>query len=168
MDHFSLSYTAITPTLDSAYVTQSGVPNNSLLPSSDRIPSLLREQYVSPSICAYLSDLISTLRHHPLLEGRMITTRSSSDLDTLSRLWSLFSKSSVYGTDGSRSAVLPEDVLAVLIGVTAHRLKMRRPDKEKSTFWGSNVEALRQRRFDGKRGVLKSVEDVIREVAAVV
>ncbi|KPV73102.1 uncharacterized protein RHOBADRAFT_55323 [Rhodotorula graminis WP1] len=82
-------------------------------------------------------------------------------------------------TSSSSSAVLvlPADVLAVVLSVVGHRLALRRPEDEKSLFWGSEVGALRGRRGGGggegeggERGLgqVVTVEAVVREVVAVV
>lgn len=103
-----------------------------------------------PPLQTYISDLISTLRHHPQLESRMLTARATAELALFTRTWVTLSR-------GSESMIVPSDVVAVLISVVGHRIALRAPRNEKSMFWGSNVEML-------KRVKARNVESVVRDI----
>lgn len=111
----------------------------------------------------------------------MLTAAAVRELRLLTRVWAALTKGAVLSLgadpssrdgDASDVVVLPADVLAVALSVLGHRVALRRPEDEKSVFWGSEVRALRARRDVGEgAGAGKSrrtVEGVVREVVAVV
>ena len=118
---------------------------------------------ISPSLQAYVSDLISTLRHHPLLEGRMVTARATLDLVLFAKLWVVLSRSSGAPKWESDMVMLPRDIISILMGVIGHRLKLRDVVDEKSTFWGSEVGALEHNKLR-ERGVEGVIRTVVSEV----
>ncbi|BGP52092.1 hypothetical protein JCM10450v2_008063 [Rhodotorula kratochvilovae] len=110
--------------------------------------------YIADTLDTYTSDLVSALRHHPQLDGRMLTAVAVRELRLATRVWAALSKGDVLvlrsgsedvddGEERERTAadalVLPADVLAVALSVLGHRLALRRPEDEKSTFWGSEL-----------------------------
>ncbi|GAA5939137.1 hypothetical protein JCM1841_003334 [Sporobolomyces salmonicolor] len=142
------------------------------------LPTSSLPSYVSDTLDTYISDVISALRHHPLLEGRMLTARTREELGHLVRVWTAISRGGAlsFRKEDSPSerknekgkeeelTLLPGDVLAVLLSVLGHRLALRKPKDEKSLFWGADGRALLVRRKMER----KTVEDVIRELIAVV
>ncbi|BGP43864.1 hypothetical protein JCM10449v2_007921 [Rhodotorula kratochvilovae] len=115
------------------------------------LPEHALPAYIADTLDTYTSDLISALRHHPQLDGRMLTAVAVRELRLATRVWAALSKGDVLSLssadaekeDGERTAadalVLPADVLAVALFVLGHRLALRRPEDEKSTFWGSEL-----------------------------
>lgn len=86
----------------------------------------------------------------------MLTTRTRLSIEKLARLWVVLTRAPLDST------VLPGDVLAVLVGVVGHRIEIRAVEKDKSLFWGSCIDGLKE----GRKGL--RVEDVVREVVRVV
>lgn len=131
-----------------------------LLSSAPISASKLAALHLSDALTTYAADLLSTLRHHPLLDARMLTSRASAELETFVRVWVQLSRPAAGGQD---TVVGPKDVLAVVMGVVAHRIIMRDPSEEKSLFWGSDLRSL-QRNELRKMGVEGVVRKVMGEV----
>ncbi|BGP20633.1 hypothetical protein JCM10213v2_008796 [Rhodosporidiobolus nylandii] len=131
--------------------------------------------YLADTLDTYISDLLSALRHHPQVEGRMLTARAAREVVETVRVWVAIGKGGALrlsspseagdaGGDGqcekqveareeeerkgehAAPLVLPQDVLSVLLAVLGHRLALRKPRNEKSLFWGSERGALEERR----------------------
>ncbi|GAA5853816.1 hypothetical protein JCM9279_001675 [Rhodotorula babjevae] len=203
LDRFTLSHTIPASSLlsSSRFFAPSPPPSPSphnLVQSVLQLPEPALPSYLSDSLDTYTSDLVSALRHHPQLDGRMLTANAVRHLRRATRIWAALTKGAVLslgpasalatgadeehldrarvtlraadGADASDVLVLPADVLAVALSVVGHRLALRRPEDEKSLFWGSEVGALRGRR-GGEEGTERgrlTVEAVVREVVAVV
>ena len=203
LDRFALSHTIPASSLLSSSRFFAPSPPSSTSPHRLAQPALhLPEHalpsYLSDSLDTYTSDLVSALRHHPQLDGRMLTANAVRHLRRATRVWAALTKGAVLSLgpaplptpgakddaqlDGSRSValsvppgadaadalVLPADVLAVALAVVGHRLALRLPEDEKSLFWGSEVGALRGRRGEVGERGRVTVEAVVREVVAVV
>lgn len=130
-------------------------PSVSLLSPSPLPARSLSQLHFSDALSTYLSDFLSTLRHHPLLESRMLTARASAELDLFTRAWVVLSREG--------GLVEPRDVLAVVMNIVGHRLVMREPKDEKSMFWGSEVGGL-ERDWERRKGVEGVVRRVMGEV----
>lgn len=161
-DRFSLSHTIPSSSFfrPHTFTAPPPPPSNPLTPphlSPAPIPPRSLPADFSPPLQSYLSDLLSTLRHHPLLEGRMLTAQATTELVLFTKLWVVLSR----GQEGQdeKSMVLPRDVVSVIMGVVGHRLKLREARNEKSLFWGSELGALErnERRAKGVEGVVRSV-----------
>lgn len=166
-DHFSLSQTLNARTFHSPSSPPYAAPASpalhplspppaALLSSAPLPPSTLSSLHFSDALTTYAADLLSTLRHHPLLDARMLTARASAELALFVRVWVALSRPAA---DLGEAVVGPRDVLAVVMGVVAHRLVMREPREEKSLFWGSDLAALERNalRKNGVEGVVRSV-----------
>lgn len=99
---------------------------------------------LTADMTTYVLDLVSTIRHHPMLDGRLVTARSKAMLVRFAHTWAVLTRSS--SEDDADTSIEPKDVLPVLVGVFGHRLRMTDPRNEKSVFWGSDVRALESRR----------------------
>ncbi|KAM0750911.1 hypothetical protein T439DRAFT_325961 [Meredithblackwellia eburnea MCA 4105] len=130
--------------------------------------------FLSDILTTYTADLISTLRHHPLLEGRMLTSKASIELILFVKIWVLLSRMDDFLLPSSSAPILeqevadsllvgPQDVLSVLMAVVGHRLLMRAPQDEKSIFWGSDLAVL-----EGNPERERGVEGVVRRVSKAV
>ncbi|KAI5481315.1 hypothetical protein MNV49_004937 [Pseudohyphozyma bogoriensis] len=162
MDHFSLSHTLTHTSSLSTFPLHLVPEPASLLVYTSQLLTAAKKLHLSPPLVTYMADLISTLRHHPLLESRMLTAVTTRELELFTRLWVVLSKPqpSKLAPDVPVPLVLPADVLAMVTSVVGHRLRLRAVEKEKSTFWGSDVVALKEERVrDNER-----VEDVLRRV----
>ncbi|GAA5884044.1 hypothetical protein JCM6882_002114 [Rhodosporidiobolus microsporus] len=131
------------------------------------LPSSALPPYLSDTLDTYLADLLSALRHHPQIEGRMLTARANRELEEMVKVWvaltkeegavefrapvteekdeEAYERATVAARDGDSAAcplVLPADVLSVVLATLGHRLALRRPRDEKSLFWGSDRDAL--------------------------
>ncbi|GAA5873006.1 hypothetical protein JCM1840_007293 [Sporobolomyces johnsonii] len=192
MDRFTLSHTVPPSSLLSTFRFRApsfppahphAPPHPLLTPLP--LPTSSLPSYVSDALDTYISDLISALRHHPLLEGRMLTARTRDELRHLMRIWTAISrgggalslvpsgakddslserKNETGKEEEEELMTLPGDVLAVLLSVLGHRVALRKPRDEKSLFWGADGRALLVRRKMER----KTVEDVVRELIAVV
>lgn len=151
-DRFSLSHTIPAKSFDPPYAFDAPALHPLSAPSAPRVSPVTvpRDYDLAPALQTYLSDLVSTLRHHPQLEGRMLTARTSIELALYTRIWVALSR-------GEGSMLLPRDVVAVVMSVVGHRLAMRAPRDEKSVFWGSDIQILRAQRSGG-------VAEIVREV----
>ncbi|GAA5836299.1 hypothetical protein JCM11251_001457 [Rhodosporidiobolus azoricus] len=207
LDHFSLSHAVSSTTLLSPSRFHApdpaphqphplaATPRSVLSPLP--LPSSALPSYLSDTLDTYLSDLLSALRHHPQIEGRMLTARAVRELREMVKVWvgltkgagavdlvppaspvdndekqreNYFEKTAKGDKKDSDSPlILPADVLAVLLSILGHRLALRKPRDEKSLFWGSDRGALEARRGGtvGGKGRRK-IEDVVREVVAAV
>lgn len=111
----------------------------------------------------------------------MLTAKSSEEFRMFIKVWIVLTRGAIIAnspTKGSNHSlsgtsttstsssikrevisVLPSDVLAVLIGVIGHRLKMRKTEDEKSMFWGSEETKLRENtmRQGGVQGIVRRV-----------
>lgn len=111
----------------------------------------------------------------------MLTAKSSEEFRLFIKVWIVMTRGAAFtnpSTTGSNQSisntsnvsissskrrevisVLPSDVLAVLIGVIGHRLKMRKTEDEKSMFWGSEETKLRENtmRQGGLQGIVRMV-----------
>ncbi|GAA6041430.1 hypothetical protein JCM8097_005247 [Rhodosporidiobolus ruineniae] len=201
LDHFSLSHTVPPSSLSHPSRFRAPPPPplhpHPLAPSPHSLLSPLPlpphalPTYLSDTLDTYLSDLLSALRHHPQVEGRMVSSKCRAELEKAVRVWVGLTKGEGAvrfvppGEDDSRSEekekemdgegreeplVLPSDVLAVLLSTVGHRLVLRKPRDEKSLFWGSDRAALEARRRGdaGERRKRRTVEEVVREVVAIV
>ncbi|ORY44654.1 hypothetical protein BCR35DRAFT_311142 [Leucosporidium creatinivorum] len=166
-DRFSLSHTIPSTAFLRPYTfdAPSPSPSHPLATSpplsATPLPPRSLPADISPALQTYASDLLSTLRHHPLLEGRMLTARATIELALFTKIWVVLSR----GGGGQQkkweddSMLLPRDVVNVLMGVVGHRLKLREARDEKSLFWGSEVGALEwnETREKGVEGVIRAV-----------
>ncbi|KAM0789829.1 hypothetical protein ACM66B_006677 [Microbotryomycetes sp. NB124-2] len=193
LDRFTLSH-SISPssiTSPSAFTAPPLAPNYShpLASPTDTsrqallclsaLPESALPRFSSPALETYTSDLLSTLRHHPKLESRMLTARARIELERATRVWVALSRGQVFDgvkTDDKKKSkmdkraddedllVTPRDVVSVVLSVLGPRISLRDPNKEKSLFWGSDVEAIKQKAVKSPGGV----EEIVRSVVAVV
>ncbi|KAK4051536.1 hypothetical protein OIV83_002676 [Microbotryomycetes sp. JL201] len=149
------------------------------LSSLGALPEAALPSFTSPALETYISDLLSALRHHPMLESRMLTARSRLELQRTTRIWVALSRGRVFQqVDDDRQRepkakeqsleeynllVTPKDVVSIVLSVLGHRITLRDPKKEKSLFWGSEVEAIEQR-----ASTIGGVEAIVRQVVSVV
>ncbi|SCV74644.1 BQ2448_7673 [Microbotryum intermedium] len=131
-------------------------------------PSILPSTF-SDALVNYQNDLISTLRHHPRLEGRFLTSRASKDLTAILKTWVVITHghhSTQDGPDNNSSPpmVLPNDVVHVLLPVLGHRLRMKDAKDEKSVSWGSEIRALKRRKGAKEGRVERVIRAVVEEV----
>lgn len=164
-DRFSLSHTIPSGSFlqPHSFSAPSPAPSHPLTTSPHLSPSPLSSRSlptdISPALQTYASDLLSTLRHHPLLEGRMLTARATIELALFTKIWVVLSRGDGRKKWEDDTMLLPRDVVNVLMGVVGHRLKLRESRDEKSLFWGSEVGALElnEAREKGVEGVVRSV-----------
>ncbi|KDE07282.1 hypothetical protein MVLG_02502 [Microbotryum lychnidis-dioicae p1A1 Lamole] len=166
LDQFALSLTIHPDTYDFRHPpTHLSHPLSNPPISSLPFPSTILPSTFSDALINYQNDLISTLRHHPQLDGRFLTARASKDLTTILKTSIVLRQghSVTPNQNEERSPpnpiVLPNNVIHVLLPVLGHRLRIRNAKDEKSVFWGSEIGALERRR--AREG---GVESVIRKV----
>lgn len=92
----------------------------------------------------YTADVLSALRHHPLLQNTLLTTRCSFQhifkIATLHVRLKTYNASiisekqekSVYASD---IELRPQDIVDVLPSCVMHRLRTKSPDERWDTFW---------------------------------
>jgi hypothetical protein len=86
----------------------------------------------------------------------MLTSRSCTELPLFVRIWVSISR-------GNESVIVPKDVVAMVLGVLGHRLRMREARDEKSVFWGSELRSVEanEAREGGVEGVVRDVVGLV-------
>lgn len=85
---------------------------------------------VSPHLQVYIQNLLSAARHHPLLQGTLISARCAQDLEDFTRVARvIFGSQAPTTASGKRLTTLDcteSDVTRVFASVVGHRLATRR------------------------------------------
>ncbi|KAF8588651.1 hypothetical protein K439DRAFT_1629435 [Ramaria rubella] len=159
LDHFAFSITL--PELATPAVPMTPSPRLRPLPLTsqtrttpllplDRLPSS-DASYISPLISQYINALLTAARHHPELDGTLLTARCVKDAERLVRASGLVFR------DNEHTMISEMHVRRVIPPILAHRLRVRNSPREHMMGilwegagirnWGMPIEESQGRRM---------------------
>ena len=116
--------------------------------SSATIPPLIPlspKAYYSPKLRIYAADVLSALRHHPLIHNTLLTARCDiQHLFKIATLWIRLKSlnDTLLGTRLDSQQIFlkdieirPSDIADILSVCVLHRLRARMPDQRWDSFW---------------------------------